>query len=366
MKNNEIKQSITLRQFILFIYKTQVGIGILTLPRDLSKDAGTDGWIALILGWIISIIMSIVIVKSMEQFPNDTLFDILPKIFGKWVGSCFSILWICYGFIAFTAVFYSSIFLINVWILPNTQPWMIAALFTLPLYMLSRNGVQVLGRYAEFVFLFSIWMYPLIFFALKHSHFLNLLPIIKEGWMPIVYTVKTTVLSFLGFEMAFLLYPYLEDKKKAVKGIIIANSASLVLYTSVTIMVFVYFSPYDYQSFIWPTLNIFKIIEFPFLERFEIVFIIAYLFVISMTGIPYFYLSIFSISKLTKIKSKKIILPFCLMFIICFMIISPSYSSIQFLSNLWGNTGLFFAFIFPIFLYIALKIKKGFFQNGGN
>lgn len=46
MKN--IEHKITLMQYILLIHGIQMGIGILTLPRELAEKSGTDGWIAII------------------------------------------------------------------------------------------------------------------------------------------------------------------------------------------------------------------------------------------------------------------------------------------------------------------------------
>ena len=42
---------ITVMQYIFIINASQVGTGILSLPRVLAEKAGTDSWIALFIGW---------------------------------------------------------------------------------------------------------------------------------------------------------------------------------------------------------------------------------------------------------------------------------------------------------------------------
>lgn len=48
--------------------------------------------------------------------------------------------------------------------------------------------------------------------------------------MPILNTVNKGIFSFLGFEIAFFLYPYLQKKEKASYGMVMANTLSLLAF----------------------------------------------------------------------------------------------------------------------------------------
>lgn len=63
-------RQITVLQYIFFIHGAQVGIGILTIPRDVAEIAGTDGWIGIILGWLAAIMASLIIVNTMKRYRN--------------------------------------------------------------------------------------------------------------------------------------------------------------------------------------------------------------------------------------------------------------------------------------------------------
>jgi len=80
---------ITLMQYIILINGVQVGTGVLSLPRVLAEKAGTDGWIAILIGWIFSTISGVFIVKTAARYPEDTIYDILIRLFGKIVGKAF-------------------------------------------------------------------------------------------------------------------------------------------------------------------------------------------------------------------------------------------------------------------------------------
>ncbi|MED1918064.1 GerAB/ArcD/ProY family transporter [Bacillus thuringiensis] len=58
--------------------------------------------------------------------------------------------------------------------------------------------------------------------------------------------------------------------------------------TSVTkadvFLLFAEFNPYQVSTYIWPTLDLFETIEFPFVERIEVVFAAFYLFYLLFIG----------------------------------------------------------------------------------
>ncbi|MFB0841248.1 GerAB/ArcD/ProY family transporter [Paenibacillus oleatilyticus] len=355
---------INLKQFTFTIYKTQIGIGILSLPRDLSETAGMDGWISLLLGWLLAILFSVLIIKVMEKHPEDTLFDIFPKYFGKWLGGAVSVLWILYTAFSATIAMISSIHIIQVWILPNAKEYVLMPLFMIPVYMATKQGVRVIGRFGEFVFLFTLWMPMILFLTLYESNWLNLIPVGQKGWLPILTTVKATMLSFLGFEITFMLYPFLQNKKAAYKGVIYANTISMLVFMLITVLSYVRFSHQVIMEYLYPTLNLLKLIRLPILERFEIIFLAFYLFILFATVIPYLYMSVFGLSRLT---GKKDHVPYLRVYTLIWLVLPfffvPSFSQITALSKFWGNLGLCAAVIFPVLFWAYqkafLKLRKG-------
>lgn len=344
---------ISLNQYILIIFETQVGIGVLSLPRDLAKTVGTDGWISIILGWILSMLLSLVVIQIMNKNHGSTVFELLSQYFGKWVGKGVSVLWILYAAYAASVVMFSTVYLVKLWIVPGIGEFIMMLLFIIPIYIITKHGVRVIGLFAEFVLLISIWMPFLLLFALKDTHWLFLLPIGKEGLFPILSTVKSTILSFLGFEMAFILYPFLKDKKSASKGIVIANSLSMIIFVMVTVVSFVRFSPDEINDYVYPTLNLLKLIQLPFLERLEIIFLSVYLFTLFMTIIPYLYGAVLGASQLFGMEDHRTMLRvvMCLWFILPFFFL-PSASQINAMGKSWGMAGTYFAYVLPIFLWI--------------
>ncbi len=346
--NKFVKKEITLLQYILAINGTQVGTSILTLPGGLAKAAGTDGWISIIIGCALTTVISLCIVHLMAKHPGDTMLELLTRYMGKWGGKAVMVIWILYSLLGVTIVLFVTLVILQVWVLPNTSSYLLVALFIVPAYMIMRGGVQVIGRYAEIVFFVTLVLPILLLLPLKDSHWIYLLPILKEGWMPILYTVKTTIMAFLGFEMAFLFYPYLQNKKAAAKGIVIANALTMLVYLQITLGCFVYFSPDEITKFLWPTLTLVKPIKFSFLERMEIVYVSFYSFVFSTSAIPYLFFITDNLSQLCNKKDWQ--LPYLLLplFVVVSFFFRPSYKELELLKVGWEWMSYFIAYAFPV------------------
>ncbi|MBB6176233.1 spore germination protein (amino acid permease) [Anoxybacillus tengchongensis] len=360
MKRYEFNE-VTTMQYIFLISGTQIGIGILSLPAQLADIANTDGWIAILIGWIISITASTIIIKTMEKHPQDTVFDLSHRYFGRIFGTLIHLAFVAYALLASITVVFTAIHITQVWILPNTPNYLIMILFMLPGFLITRNGVRVLGRYAEAVFYLTIWMPILIAIPLQKGTILYMLPILKEGWTPIFQAVKTTILSFLGFELTFVFYPFLKEKKHAIKAMVIANSISAFTFLLITVTCFIFFSPDETPSLIWPTLSLLKTIEFSFIERFEVIFLSFYLFVMSTTGIPYIFTTVFGMSQLIGKKDHTIVLLIAVcIFILTSFLYNPSFSHIQTMGSWWERYGLWGAYIFPVILFIYVSVAQWF------
>ncbi|MEH7385827.1 endospore germination permease [Bacillus sp. JJ1521] len=351
-------KEISLLQFILLIHGVQMGVGVLSLPRELAEKAGTDGWIAIILGCFISVTCSLIIIQIMKKHPNGTILDLITFYFGKWVGKLGGFLFIMYfGFFAFVT-FTREVVFIQAWILPRTKLYLLILLLAIPTYMLARNNVQILGRYAVVVFFMTLWTIILYLIPLKDAHWLHLLPIIKDGWYPIFTAVKTTIFTFIGFEIAFFLYPFLQNKQSASLGVIIANTITMFAYLIITIVSFAFFSPDEITRYNEPTITILKVIEFNFIERLEVVLFAFYLFVMSSTVVPLMFMSVFSTSWLFGQEEHTKPLFWFLVFMVIYMFFFPPSLNMDLK---WQKgvqlLGLIFAYAFPIGLWAILLIR---------
>ena len=84
-KNNNISN----KQIRALLVSTIVGIGILTLPHQISLLLENDGWIAIILGGLLIFPSIIVINKIFQLYPDKDFFEIGRIVLGKWIFNLF-------------------------------------------------------------------------------------------------------------------------------------------------------------------------------------------------------------------------------------------------------------------------------------
>ncbi|KZE83439.1 spore gernimation protein [Paenibacillus elgii] len=350
---------ITLMQYILAIHGMQVGIGVFQLPRLLAEKAGTDGWISLFIGWLVALAVSLVIIRVMRYYPEGTLLELLSHHFGRWAGKLGALVFCAYFFYFFFIVIVRAVLFLKLWILPQTPDAMIMVLILIPSYLIVPGGVRILGRYAELVFYMALWVpfFYLLPLSVSH-HWLHLLPLLKEDWKTILETSLTTIVSFLGFETAFFLYPFLQQKQSASKGMIIANILTMMVYLGVTLVCFVFFSPDEITRYNEPTLSVLKVTELRFVERMEIVFLAFYLFILSTTSMPMMYFTIFCSNWLFGTKAFRghflVLVAVVVAYVVFFVPTFPQSDKSQ---KIFGNIALYLIVGFPFVLWFMLWIK---------
>lgn len=358
-KMNITKSKITNLQFILLIIGIQVGIGVISLPRELAEKSGTSSWIAIIIGGVVSTIISIFIIKIREKAPLENFTTFFTFYLGKILGTVIVVLLIIYFLFLGYLVLIRSILFIQGYLLPETGGIILLILFLVPTYQLITGGIHLIAKYVETIFPLTLLGLLMLLFTLKEPNINFVLPIIKEGWMPILKTVPKTTFSFLGIEIIFIIYPYLVAKEKAVKGVIIANSMSTFIYVFITLICFIVYSPDEIETIFDPVIDILSVIEFQYLERLDFILFSLFLMAVSKIWVIYMWASISGISELFKVKRLPIlVLVVFIVIIISLYFFIPTFKNNTFQISIISNTGLFIIIGLPIILWLGGMINK--------
>ncbi|WP_336771486.1 endospore germination permease [Bacillus bombysepticus] len=347
-------QNLTLFEYVIFIHSLQLASGMLIMPSPLANTAGTDGWISIILGWLITSIIGIFIILMLQKNPNKNFIQILKAYFGQWLGTIFIILYVFYLFFAGFNTLLKATDIVKVWIFPSTPAYQIVILLLLPFIVLVRSGIRALISYSMLVFFFTAWMPIFLLFSLKSNYNpLHLLPILTDGISPIIKATKETITPYAGLEITYFIYPFLQKKDKAIKGIIIANTYTMFFYLYVTILSYTYFSPEGIKEAIWPVFHLLQSVRFSFLERLEIIYIAYYLIVFSTTIYPYLFFSLHSVTCLShKLTRVWIPIVFILLIFGLFIFLNPNVDQFLFIYSLMDILNILFFILLPIFFFI--------------
>jgi spore germination protein (amino acid permease) len=339
------------------IVGSQIGVGVLGFVRYIAKYVRQDSWIIVILGGLSIHIILWMMFKILNKHGGD-LFNIHHQFFGKWFSLPLSSLFIFYYLVTGIVILRTYIEAVQNWMFPGIPIWTLSFFFVALTYYIVGKGFRVVTGIAYFCFVLTIWMTFTHYFPIRYGHFINLLPVLDFGLKDYFQAFKVMVLSFLGIEYLFAYYPYLENPKKAQKWAHIGAATTTGIYLLTTLSTLMYFSPKQLQGLTWPTLQEWKIVTLPILERFEYVGIAFFAIVVLINLAVALWTSSRGINRIFDIKQRIAIIPLSIL-----LFATPVFFTTRFkvdeLNNIIGKFGFYLLYAYIPLLFIISLLKKG-------
>lgn len=357
--NVEPKANLLFNAYNLFfvIVGMQVAIGITKFARGIFEHAGNDSWISVIIAGLFSHFILQIILKTLEQYKSADLFGINYDVFGKWIGGFISTLFILYLFAQIVLLSNSYVEIIQAWLFPTVKGWLFNVFGMILIIYGVTGGLRVVVGVTVFTFFATSWMILLFYYPLQFAEWNSLLPIFDTPVKDILAGSHEMALSLAGFEIIYVLYPYVKDKKRVKlyshMGILFTN----LLYLATMITSIVYFSGEQLLKTIWPTLSFFKIVTFPFIERFEFIAISIWLLLVLSSAIIPAWAASYGAKRIYGIKQKYALYAgLSIMLFSNFMV--TTYLQIEKLGDLFSNASFYVVYTYPLVLFLLVKLKK--------
>lgn len=355
----KIAERFQVSHFLVFylIHSLQFGIGVLGFQRIVAEKAGHDFWISVIISGIFVHISLWMIYRILEGSKGNVI-TVHKEIFGKWIGGFLSILLILYFSLLATTIVRSFIEIVEVWMFPDINVWIFSfIIFLLVLYIVS-GGFRIVTGISFFGVVLPIYLLLSFLFPLQFANIRNLFPIFDHSIKDIVLSAKDMSLTILGFEALLIYYPFIKNVEKSKKWAHIAVAFTTLVYTYISIITIVYFSAEQLGRTVWATLTIWKIIELPFVERFEYIGIANWIIII----LPNICITIWCASRCLKDIfrfNQKYSLFFLLVAIYFIVNLLESREQISLLNDITGQIGFYLMFVYiPILFLITYVIRK--------
>lgn len=356
MNRETISDTQGIYMMILFIMGSA-----LVLP--IGAEAKSDIWIAIILAIVFSYVPLMLYARFISKYPGEDFFDLLQIVFGKYIGSLISLLYIWFALHLGSLVMRNfSEFIVTVGLdqTPRQIPTLVIGI--LCLYAI-KEGIEVIGRFSQF---FLPIIVILIFFTIliltPQMEINNILPVLYDGWTPVLkgaFSVFT--FPFTETVIFIMVFYCLENENSAYKiyrrallfgGIIILiSSLSDVLVLGSELFSSLYFPAYTSVS----RLNIGN-----FLQRLEIIVSVTFL-IGGFVKVSICLLAASNgIAKVFNLKDYRFIAtPIALIMLGLSCIL---YSSVMEMEEWAAKVWPFYAFIFeiilPVIVFIVAEIRK--------
>lgn len=338
------------------VHSMQTGIGVLSFQRYLAKSTGTDGWISILLAGLIVHLLIWVIYKIFSIVPGDII-SANNQAFGKWVGNFFSLFFSLYFLIFGMTVMISYINVLHLWMFEEVAGWAFALVFLLLIYYINTGGFRTITGISFLSSILTFWLVFILFYAMKYSEFTNLLPIFDHSLRDILKGSRDTSLTLIGFELILMFYPFIKDAKTSQKFAHGGALTTTIITVFVYLISFVFYSQQQLELTIWPTLTMTSIVQFPFIQRFEYIYVSWWAIII----LPNITISLWAASRgfkrLFNVKQKYPLWGMSF-FILLINIFIFDTESLYVLNKIINPYYLLFLILYLPFLLIVLYIKK--------
>jgi hypothetical protein len=165
-------------------------------------------------------------------------------------------------------------------------------------------------------------------------------------------------LTYLGYEVLLFFYPFIKDPQKSKKWAHWGILSTTILYTLITITTFCYFSEGQLQKNIWATLAIWKVVEMPFVERFEYIGIANWNLVILPNVCIALWCASRILKRVTNLKQKYGVLLLSLVILITVNFFKTR-EQVNHLIDFTGRVSFFLNYVYiPLLFFLVLIVKK--------
>lgn len=299
------KERITTSQAITILITSILGVGILSLPRDLVDLVKGDSFIVLVLGTIVCIVIGFFIYKIIDYFPNKSFLEINSILLSKPIAYLIGIIVLIYYIWNIGLITRIFVEVIKMYMLGYTPTEVIAISMILICAYGARGGIESIARLSQLlIFLIVIPVVGVLSLTLGAADFSNLMPIFQSSPMEITSAIGTTVFSFSGFEILLIIGFFLRKPSDGFKIQYISLICIGLMYIFFAVVTIAVFGMVETSHLLWPTLTLVKVINFPgaFLENLDALIMGAWTINIFMTICMFNYVSALLFGEVLKTK----------------------------------------------------------------
>ncbi|WP_228552418.1 GerAB/ArcD/ProY family transporter [Gracilibacillus salitolerans] len=279
-------------------------------------------------------------------------------IFGNLLGKLLTFIFGLYLFIISIIVLVSYIEIIQIWFFPDMSIHFFLFILLVLILYICLGGFRTVVGFAFFSVFFTAFLAIFKYKAFMVGHFSNLLPVFNTPPKDIILAMEPMSFCLLGIELILVYAPFIHRFQSGLKWAISSNIFTTSVYLFSAIAIFMYYNEQHIQLVSWPTLQLWKVINFPIIERFEYVGISLHLIAIIASSCLYFWASMQSFHRITTFSFRKISI-FCALIGVSSIYFIHNFLIIEKITTIMSRVGLVLLFIYIPLLYLFHKIATG-------
>ncbi len=279
-----------------------------TIFLDVGTGAKQDTWIVTLISPIFGLVFYTIYYQLYKQYPNLPLTEYVKKIWGKYIGSIVSYLYIVYF------IYIAARVLRDLEELLVSSPYKETSIMTIGICIMFvliyavHLGLEVFARVTIICFIIvnvTVFLINILYIVGNVIQLENVLPILAEGWKPVLNELIPLSITVPYGELIILsiLFPYISKKTNILKvGINAVVIAGLYLTVNALLLICI-LGPDLLDRSVFPALAAVGYINIAgFIQRLD-TFIIILIVLLGFVKISlFFFCTVIGINQLFKIQ----------------------------------------------------------------
>jgi len=328
-------------------------------------EAKQDAWLAMLTGALAGLLLLLIHLGIHHQEPELDLFLLFRRYMGKIMGTILNLMFV--GYFAYEASRnLRDLSEVTVLTLLNRTPmWLITVITILVVSNTVRYGYRVLFLMCMILFPMMLLGYTLISILIPSTgifHAELILPVLENGWKPIVKAAFPEIISFpFGQVVLFLVfYPYARKGRNFNKVVITAYIVTALALTFINQLIIFVLGPQIAAYSTLPLLETVQMIELTeVFERMDALFTMLLFLGLGIKIAAFFHGAVIGLERVTGVNYKKWV--FAVGVLLCGLsFLSPTYTEhIEVGRGVTLNySSPVFQIFLPVLLFVVILIKK--------
>ncbi len=361
---------ITPRQLGSITASTLLGVGILTMSRNIAEAVDEAAWIVTLLGGLIAMFFFYIIIRLSFRFPLKTIATYAPEILGRskgpnWLGkllsfplviglTAFWILTVAITLRSFGEVVVSSV-------LPNTPLEVIIITMLFLAFFLTCFEIEVVARVNELILpLIGLPLIAITFFSVQKFKLEFILPLWPHFSLKDFFAgILLGSFAYIGYEILMVYGGYTVVTRHTHFYNLLAFAFPVFIYTTIVLISIGSFGVEELKQILWPTLELIKIIEIPgvIFERVESAFLAIWMAAVFTTSANIYYAACFLTKKIVA-SGPTYIYGLVYAPLVYWIALQPQnvFSLFEW-AKLTGYVSFVFSGLLPLLLYVLARLR---------
>jgi spore germination protein (amino acid permease) len=254
------------------IVVTVIGVGVFSYPGRMANEVGTDGWFVTLIAGVICFFLLNLIHRVVIKNDYNTFYSMLQDNLGNIISKLFAFILCAYFIFAVASGMRVFAEVIKMYLLEQTPTEFILLVMIFTGLYIVRGELSALVKFNEITFfVMFIPMIIVLAFTVRGGHVTNVLPLLQSPPDQYIKALATATYAFGGFEIAYLVLPFMKDKDGIRKTFFKSTLFITLFYVIVTILCLIFFTKEHTKTLLWPTIALIRAIVIPgaFIERWE-------------------------------------------------------------------------------------------------